>query len=178
MEISKQHFLEIIKDHEKILFKVSNAYCAEPEDRKDIVQEMIIQLWKSRNNYNPKYKLSTWVYRIALNVAISHYRKAYRRKESAIELNENLINISDNESGNMEEDNLLLLQKFIAELDKLNKALILLYLEDYSYREIAEMLGISETNVATKINRLKKRLKERFEKTLTIKKKEQRKKKK
>ena len=167
MEISKAYFLEILKDHERILFKVSNAYCGDPEDRKDIIQEIIIQLWKSRNNYNPEYKLSTWIYRIALNVAISHYRKAHKRKETAVSINENIINISEDKADHMsDEANLKLLQKFIDELDKLNKALILLYLEDYSYREIAEMLGISETNVATKISRLKKRLKTRFDQVL------------
>ena len=167
MKISKEHFLEILKNHERILFKVSNAYCADSEDKKDVVQEMIIQLWKSRNNYDPTYKLSTWIYRIALNVAISHYRRVYKRKKSQSAINDNLISISENELGSQQEEiNLKMLHRFIEDLDKLNKALILLYLEDYSYREIAEMLGISETNVATKISRLKKRLKIRFEKEL------------
>jgi len=74
MEFTESNFLEILHQHERILFKVSNAYCKDPEDRKDIVQEMIIQLWSSKNKYNPEYKLSTWIYRIALNVAISNYR--------------------------------------------------------------------------------------------------------
>jgi RNA polymerase sigma-70 factor (ECF subfamily) len=164
MSITKENFLEVLKDHERILFKVSNAYCEDPEDRKDIVQEIIIQLWNAKDRYNPLFKLSTWIYRISLNVAISHYRKTSKRIESAVNMNENIIHITENTSDNeMHDHHLEMLQKFINELDKLNKALILLYLEDYSYLEIAEMLGISETNVATKINRLKKRLKSRFE---------------
>jgi len=148
---------------------VSNAYCEDPEDRKDIVQEIIIQLWSSKSKYNPEYKFSTWIYRIALNVAISHFRKASKRKESHVDMHDNLINISENHAENDGFDyNLEILQKFINELDKLNKALILLYLEDYSYNEISEVLGISETNVATKISRIKKRLKARFEHHVTI----------
>lgn len=164
MRLTSSNFLEILKQHERILFKVSNAYCEDPEDRKDIVQEIIIQLWNSKNRYNPEYKFSTWIYRIALNVAISHYRKASKRKESYVDLNDNLINISENHSDDGDLDqNLEELQRFISELDKLNKALILLYLEDYTHKEISGVLGVSETNVSTKINRIKKRLKARFE---------------
>lgn len=171
MSFSKTTFLEILKQHERILFKVSNAYCEDPEDRKDIVQEIIIQLWNSMSKYNSEYKFSTWIYRISLNVAISHYRKASKRKESYVDLNENLINISENHTyeGALDE-NLETLHRFICELDKLNKALILLYLEDYTYKEISEVIGISETNVATKINRIKKRLKARFENQVISKK--------
>lgn len=161
MQIDKSNFLEILKQHEKILFKVSNAYCKDPEDRKDIVQEMIIQLWSSMHRFNPDYKMSTWIYRIALNVAISHYRKESRRKSTQVTLDDHLIKITDDPADG-EDDRIAVLQKFIEALDKLNKALILLYLDDVSYREIANILGITETNVATKINRLKKRLKEYF----------------
>lgn len=170
MKLTNSNFLEILKQHERILFKVSNAYCEDPEDRKDIVQEIIIQLWSSKSNYNPEYKFSTWIYRIALNVAISHYRKASKLKASHIDLHENLINISENhnDEGALDE-HLETLQRFISELDKLNKALILLYLEDYNYKEISEMLGITETNVATKISRIKKQLKTRFENQEIIK---------
>lgn len=168
MSVAKEHFLEVLKSHERILFKVSNAYCEDPEDRKDIIQEIILQLWNAKDKFNPQFKYSTWIYRIALNVAISHYRKTAKRMESEMDLHENLINITD-ECDQDEPQNyqLIMLHKFINELDKLNKALILLYLEDYSYLEISQMLGISETNVATKINRLKKRLKRSFEKEVT-----------
>ena len=170
MSFTKSNFLEILKQHERILFKVSNAYCEDPEDRKDLVQEMIIQLWSSKHKYNAEFKFSTWIYRIALNVAISHYRKVSKRKFTHVDINEHLINISDQSSENNELDhNLETLQKFISELDKLNKALILLYLENYNYKEISEVLGITNTNVATKINRIKKRLKNRFENQVTHK---------
>lgn len=170
MRITKSNFFEILKQHEKILFKVSNAYCKDPDDRKDIVQEIFIQLWKSADKYNPDYKYSTWIYKIALNVAISHYRKETKRNAFFTNINDDLINISENHSAEDDlENNLEVLQKSISELDKLNKALILLYLENYSYKEISEVLGISETNVATKINRIKKRLKARFENQIITK---------
>jgi RNA polymerase sigma-70 factor (ECF subfamily) len=170
MRITESNFLEILKQHERILFKVSNAYCEDPEDRKDIVQEIIIQLWKSKHSYNPEFKFSTWIYRISLNVAISHYRKAVKRKVSQIDLNDQLINISDeNSDGDHLAEQLESLHKFINTLDKLNKALMLLYLESYSYKEISDVLGISETNVATKINRIKKRLISWFDQEITIK---------
>ena len=164
MRFNESNFLEILKQHEKILFKVSNAYCEDIEDRKDIVQEIIIQLWRSKHKYNPDYRFSTWIYRISLNVAISHYRKTTRRKSTEVDMNDELINISDENSANGHLDQQLeTLHRFINNLDKLHKALMLLYLENYNYREISEVLGISETNVATKINRIKKRLKTWFE---------------
>ncbi|MCK5699507.1 MAG: RNA polymerase sigma factor, partial [Cyclobacteriaceae bacterium] len=141
-----------------------------PEDRKDIIQEIIIQIWKSFEKYSPNYKYSTWIYKIALNVAISHYRKEKKRNAFFTNINGDFINISENHSEEDDlEENLEVLQTFISELDKLNKALILLYLESYSYKEISEVLGISETNVATKINRIKKRLKAQFENQVIIK---------
>ena len=164
MRLTETNFTDILKQHERILFKVSNAYCEDPEDRKDIVQEIVLQLWNAKNRYNPAYKLSTWIYRIALNVAISHYRKTMKKKDAQLDLQSNLITISeDQHRDNNLDENLKTLHQFINELDKLNKALILLYLEEYSYSEISEVLGISETNVATKINRIKKKLKKRFE---------------
>lgn len=170
MNISKSNFLEILKQHEKILFKVSNAYCKDPEDRKDIIQDIIIQLWSTYDKYNPTYKISTWIYRIALNVAISHYRKEKTRKGSLVSINDELIEISeDYRDDGYNDPDLEKLQYFINKLDKLNKALILLYLENYAYKEISSVLGISETNVATKINRIKKRLKDRFENKITNK---------
>ena len=168
---TKNDFLKVLKDHERILFKVSEAYCKDPEDRKDIIQEIIIQLWNSFDNYNPEYKYSTWIYRISLNVAISHYRKESKRKGSLMNINDELITITENHmDAQLLDDNLELLHRFISKLDKLNKALILLSLESFSYLEIAEMLGISETNVATKISRKKKGLKAQFENHNDVKK--------
>lgn len=155
-------FLLVIDTNKGILYKVANSYCKDSEDRKDLVQEIIIQLWKSFEDYNDQYKYSTWVYRIALNVAISFYRKENRRKEIANPLNDSILNYADTNLATEKEQDLSILQEFIMELKELDKAVMLLYLEEKSYKEIAEMIGITETYVATKIGRIKTILKQKF----------------
>lgn len=155
-------FLSFINQHKGIIYKVANSYCHHPEDRKDLVQEIIIQLWRSFSKYNDQYKLSTWIYRIALNTAISFYRKENTRKRVTDIPSESIIDLADRETGSETEEDIGLLQKFISELKELDKAVILLYLEEKSYKEISEIIGISETNVATKIGRCKKILKDKF----------------
>ena len=152
----------VIDTNKGILYKVANSYCKDSEDRKDLVQEIIIQLWKSFEDYNDQYKYSTWVYRIALNVAISFYRKENRRKEIANPLNDSILNYADTNLATEKEQDLSILQEFIMELKELDKAVMLLYLEEKSYKEIAEMIGITETYVATKIGRIKTILKQKF----------------
>ncbi|WNB17848.1 RNA polymerase sigma factor [Marivirga arenosa] len=162
----KDEFLATIDDHKKIIYKVVNSYCRNKEDRKDLEQEIIIQLWNSFDKYNTAYKYSTWMYRIALNVAISFYRK--EKKWLAISdfySEDSIYSIAEeNESKTELDHNIKSLQEFIAKLNELNKALMLLYLEEKPYDEIADILGITKTNVATKISRLKLKLKKEFQK--------------
>ena len=153
------NFLEVVENNKGILFKVANSYCRNIEDRKDLVQEIILQLWKSFDNYNEKFKHSTWIYRIALNVAISFYRKENRRKRISNPITTDIFDFYDTEISGEEETNLGILNQIISELNDLNKALMLLYLEEKSYKEISEIIGITETNVATKIGRIKSKLK-------------------
>lgn len=155
-------FLSVIQANKGIVYKIANSYCAHAEDRKDLVQEIIVQLWKSFDNYTDQYKYTTWIYRIALNVAISFYRKENRRKQVTNPLSDGILNIVDAGTAGEIEENIGFLQQFISELKDLDKALMLLYLEEKSHREIAEIIGISETNVATKIGRIKAVLKQKF----------------
>lgn len=157
-----EHFLTVIQTHKGILYKIANAYCHDAEDRKDLVQEIIVQLWKSFDNYSDQYKYSTWIYRIALNVAISFYRKESRRKQVDNPLSEGVLNMTDTATPDETATNIGFLQQFIAELKELDKALMLLYLEEKSHKEIAEIMGISVSNVATKVNRIKAVLKQKF----------------
>ena len=159
---SEEEFISVLEGHKGIIYKVTNFHCRNSEDRKDLYQEIIFQLWKSFDRYDDRYKYSTWIYRIALNVAISFYRKENRRKEIANPISESLFNIVDFKEDKEKKANLLLLQKFVSELKELDKALMLLYLEEKSHKEISEILGITETNVATKIGRIKKLLKQKF----------------
>lgn len=161
--INKQgEFLSVIEDHKGIIYKIANSYCNGPEDRKDLVQEIILQLWKSFDNYNEQYKYSTWIYRIALNVAISFYRKENRLRQISNPLSESILHLADTNDRGEKEETIGFLQQFIAELKELDKALMLLYLEEKSHKEMAEIIGITETNVATKIGRIKNILKQNF----------------
>jgi len=167
-ENKKDTFITTIDTHKKIIYKIVNSYCQNKEDRKDLEQEIVIQLWNSFDKYNSEYKYSTWMYRIALNVAISFYRKEKKWSVRNDFYNEDSIySIADENENETELDyNIKLLQEFINNLNELNKALMLLYLEEKPYDEIAEILGISKTNVATKISRLKLILKKEFKKNI------------
>lgn len=155
-------FLTVIESNKGIIYKVANAYCKDLEDRQDLVQEIVLKLWKSFDSYDERFKHSTWIYRIALNTAISFYRKEKSRKEVATPFSESLFNIADLENNKKIEERTIFLNQFIAELKELDKALMLLYLEEKSHKEMAEIMGISETNVATKIGRIKTILKHKF----------------
>lgn len=155
-------FLSVIQSNKGIVYKVANSYCKNIEDRKDLVQEVIIQLWRSFDNYDDKFKYSTWIYRISLNVAISFYRKENTRRRISNPLTEGIIDFTDNNITEDKETDLGVLQQVILQLKPLDKALILLYLEEKSHKEISQIIGISETNVATKINRIKAVLKQKI----------------
>ena len=156
----QNRFQTLLDEHKKILYKVCNLYCRNRDDREDLAQEIVIQLWRSFASFDERVQFSTWMYRVALNVAISFYRRESTRAKHVISDDGRLLNAID-ESANQSEG-LRLLYEFIATLDPLNKALILLYLDGNNYHEIAGVLGISETNVATKISRLKKIMKQQF----------------
>lgn len=154
----RQHFLNIIEQHKGILYTVAHAYCPNSDDRQDLIQEMMIQIWQSIHKYNDQFKVSTWLYRISLNVAISFYRKSSTRSKKYTELTEQLIE-TPVEDKSENERQLYLLEQFISELKEIDKALMILYLEDKSHTEIAEILGMSVSNVGTKIGRIKVKLK-------------------
>ncbi|MBV5314077.1 MAG: sigma-70 family RNA polymerase sigma factor [Prolixibacteraceae bacterium] len=161
-EQKSDQFLAVVDTYKGIIYKIANSYCSDTETRKDLVQEIIVQLWRAFDRYDNQYKQSTWIYRIALNVAISFYRKENRRKEISNPLTSSILSLADDGLAHETESNLGLLQQFISELKELDKALMLLYLDEKSHKEISEIIGISETNVATKIGRIKSLLKQKF----------------
>ena len=154
-------FLTLIEANKRIIFKICNSYCRNADDREDLAQEIIYQLWKSWSSFNTDYKLSTWMYRVALNVAISFYRKEQKTTPTVL-MGDHLIEIADENLDEGLEANLTVLQQFINELNPLDKALVILYLEEKSHKEMAEIIGISSTNVATKISRIKDQLRQKF----------------
>lgn len=154
-------FGELLERHRKIVFKVANTYARDPDDRADIAQEIAAQLWRAFPGYDAQRTFSTWMYRIALNVAISFVRSDSHRQRYAVPLEDALHDVADVQAVDPEADEQVrALHGFIAQLDPLNRALLLLYLEDRSQREIADILGITETNVSTKIGRLKQRIRD------------------
>jgi RNA polymerase sigma factor (sigma-70 family) len=153
-------FQDQVEQHGKILYKVCNVYCRDRDSREDLAQEIMVQLWRSFGKFDGRCRFSTWMYRIALNVAISFFRSESLRTRHVSSDEQRLLEAVVEPERQPEE--ILLLYEFIAELDLLSRALILLYLDGNHYPEIAEILGISETNVATRINRLKSRMKQEF----------------
>jgi RNA polymerase sigma-70 factor (ECF subfamily) len=155
----QDRFLALLDQHKKILFKVAGAYCRNPADRPDLMQEITAQLWRSFYRYDERHRFSTWMYRIALNVAISFYRSESRRSRNTVPAEDAILDLAAEgpEPGD-EDGNLQLLHQLIARLDELDRALVLLYLDGNRYDIIAEILGISATNAATKLSRIKQRL--------------------
>jgi RNA polymerase sigma factor (sigma-70 family) len=159
-----RQFQTLLREHEGIVFKVAGLYARHAEDRRDLAQEISLQAWRSFARFDPrKAKFSTWLYRVALNVAISQLRKASGAWQGRLEpLEQHHLETIGAELKPEPDERLAALYAFIAQFDALNRALILLYLEDKSYAEIADILGISETNVATKIGRIKQTLRVRM----------------
>ena len=155
----QETFTSLLEQHAGIIRKVAFSYTNTFADREDLTQEITLQLWRAYPGYSPDRPFSTWMYRIALNVAISFLRRHARPGRQTVPLEEN--EIADENSGDVGADErVALLQRVIAALPPLDRGLMLLYLEDQSYREIAAVLGLSETNVATKLHRLKQRVRE------------------
>jgi RNA polymerase sigma-70 factor (ECF subfamily) len=154
-------FESIIVEHKGIFLKIAKIYCKDPDDRKDLLQETMLQVWQALPRYNAEYKLSTWLYRICLNVAISFYRKNINRQHNYQIIDCDKLDFVD-DTTDQSNPNLLLLETFINQLHDLDKALIILYLDDKSHLEISEILGISTTNVSTKIQRIKEKLRQKF----------------
>lgn len=159
--IEQHAFAELLERHRAIVFKVAITYCRNPEDRADLAQEIAAQLWSAWPGYDSTRRFSTWMYRIALNVAISFVRSDSRHKQRTEALDETRHDVADDNRVDHETDqHLRLLQAFIDRQSPIDRALLLLYMEERTGREIAEILGISESNVSTKIGRLKHRIRD------------------
>lgn len=162
MKSTKDEFLEILSNYQGILYKVSLIYFKNRSEREDNVQEIIFQLWKSFPNLKNHNSIGSWIYAVSINTSISRVKKVsrleYRDTVPEIPDKSNLFDeMSKNES-------LQLLLKAIDNLDDVNKSIILLYLEEKTYDEIAEIIGISTSNVGVRINRAKELLKQNLKK--------------
>ena len=155
-------FLTAMERHAGIVRKVALSYSRTAADRHDLEQEIVAQLWKSYPRFDGQRPFPTWMYRVALNVAISIARSQRWHDAEPASLDDEAIETIGQVDVTEQAQSVRELRAFIAGLDELNRALILLYLDGHNYREIAEILGISETNVATKINRVKQTLRARM----------------
>jgi RNA polymerase sigma factor (sigma-70 family) len=158
----QEQFLLLIEQNKGIIYKIANSFRKDGEDKKDLVQEIILQLWRSFPSFDERSKISTWMYRVALNVAIASYRKDKKKDELLTPMHESIFEFADEDKAEDNSGHLKLLQQFINELKELDRALMLLYLEEKTGKEMAEILGLSETNIRTKINRIKESIKHRF----------------
>jgi RNA polymerase sigma factor (sigma-70 family) len=154
----KEVFLNIVTKNQGIIHKVCGVYCDTFEDREDLFQEILSQLWRSYPTFRNESKITTWMYQVSLNTAITHFKKNKRRPDRS-DLNKNFFQIADEHYDDTFEEQLKLLHKAIAKLTGIEKSIVLLYLEDKSYEEIAEIIGITQNYVRVKMNRIKGKLK-------------------
>lgn len=147
-------FTKVLEQHKALLYKIARSYTQTPQDCQDLVQEIAIALWQAFPRYNAQYQYSTWIYRIGLNVSISRLRKETNRIRSVELLSDELLQLTQLPP---EDENAAVTQLYtlIGALNELDKAIMLLYLDGKPYREMADVTGLSETNIATKIGRIK-----------------------
>ena len=151
----EQEFLKSIHDYQKIIYKICKMYRDSKEDQEDLFQEIVYQCWKSYPSFKGESKVSSWIYRIALNTAMAAYRKPSPVVNYSAELPDQ---VDPNESANLSKNEERLFWA-LRQLKDSEKALTSLYLEDFSYKEIAQITGITESNVGVKLNRIKSKLK-------------------
>ena len=150
-------FIELVNDYRALIFKVCNLYCRDPESCRDLFQEVVLQLWKSYAGFRKESADSTWIYKVALNTAISNFRKENRSPhKKSLDLEE--LEIPDLSIATDENESRKLLHQAIDKLSEIEKAIILLYLDEKSYDEISEIIGISTSNVGVRLNRIKNKL--------------------
>ena len=153
----EQKFISLINEHQGLIHKVCIMYENDRDVRNDLFQEIVLQLWKSFSSFRGESKISTWMYRIALNTAISGYRKQTRLLKTE-DLREMHLNISD-AGGDDPDENFQKLQWAIRQLSEIERAMIMMALEEIPYEEIAETIGITQNNVRVRMNRIREKLK-------------------
>ena len=161
----EKEFISLLNEHQRIIHKVCNLYMDAHADREDLFQEITLQAWKAYGNFRGDAKFSTWLYRVALNTAITFFRKEKRQPD--IFSTETVPDFNVNDAYDPIEEQVKAMYAAIGELSKIDKAIVMLYLEDYSYNDIGEMMGITANNVAVKMNRIKTKLKESTQKYMT-----------
>lgn len=156
----EKDFVVLINQHRALIYKVCHLYADDRDDREDLFQDIVMQLWRAMPSFKGDSQLTTWMYRVALNTAISWFRRE-KRKPAVQGLSRAELQLPEPETGN----EIQILHQAIQHLTQVEKAIMMLYLEEKSYQEIADIVGISTSNVGVRINRIKTRL-ERIVKTI------------
>ena len=157
--MTQPEFVQLIRDNNGLILKVCNLYAATVQDRQDLYQEIVVQLWRSLPKFRNESKLTTWMYRVALNIAISDYRKQ-QRTIATTDLNLFSKEIAEQAEYNDKEEKLKSLYNAIGHLPEIEKAIVMLYLDDKSYEEMEDILGINQNNLRVKMNRIKEKLRQ------------------
>lgn len=158
LDSKQKEFSKLVKENQGLIIKVSRLYTNSLEDEQDLFQEIVLQLWRSYDSFKGQSKISTWMYRVALNTAITLFRKKTESPQT-----DELMDFHHRdyvEDDDEKQQQITLLYKVIKMLPKVERAIVMMYLDDLPYRDIAENLGITEVNARVKMNRLKKTLKE------------------
>lgn len=153
----EKRFIDLINEHQGLVHKVCIMYENDLDSRNDLFQEIVLQLWKSFHTFRGEAKITTWMYRIALNTAISGYRKQTRNLKTE-DLQEMHFNISERGQNDDQEDDMQRLQWAIRQLSEIERAMIMMALEEVPYEEIAETVGITQNNVRVRMNRIREKL--------------------
>lgn len=157
--MTQPEFVQLIGEHKGLIQKVCNLYTASVQDRQDLFQEIVIQLWRAIPKFRQESKLTTWMYRVALNTAISSYRKQ-QRDITTTDIDFTTAELTDDNEGAEKEEKLKVLYTAIGHLPEIEKAIVLLYLDDKSYEEMEDILGINQNNLRVKMNRVKEKLRQ------------------
>ena len=160
----QDQFTAAIKANESFIFKIAAVYTNTSDDKKDLVQEILFQLWKSFDSFQEKSTVATWIYRVALNVAL-YQMKLSKKRFTTIAIEDDLLKIQDFDNEEAEERWKIFKQQ-IDILNPLDKAILMLYLEEKTHEEIADIIGISKSNVGTKLQRIKEKLKSNIKKII------------
>jgi RNA polymerase sigma factor (sigma-70 family) len=155
----EKEFEKHVREHELLIHKVCRIYVSTRAERQDLFQEILIQLWKAYPRFKGHAKFSTWLYRVAINTAITGLRKK-RDFITSYEPSSLPANTSDDNFSQAEEERLQQLNQAIGQLNQVEKAMVMLYLEDRGYEEMEEILGISQATLRVKMNRVKDKLRQ------------------
>ena len=152
-------FESLLSEHKGILYKIARSYSYCQEDQRDLIQDITLQLWRSFDSYEPAFKLSTWVYRVAMNTAISFLRSDSLRKKYHITTDVMLLD-EPQESGN--EEMMLEIQRMLQRLNKFDRAMFIMHLDGLDYAAISDVLKVSASNVGTRLSRIKQQLNKEY----------------